>query len=171
MSKKAKETAIKILDRFGSKIPIDIDEIIKAHGIEVFEDDEMSTSISGILMIKSESVGAMVNLFHPEVRKRFTLAHELGHYLMHRRKSNLFVDEFAVLYRGLRPEEGVDPREVEANVFAAELLMPEDAIKTDVEADPSRAKSDVAIRKLAARYGVSVMAMKYRLRELKLIAG
>jgi Zn-dependent peptidase ImmA (M78 family) len=168
MSKKAKEAAKKILDRFGSKIPIGIDEIIKAHGLEVFEDDEMAPSISGILMIKGESVGAMVNLFHPEVRKRFTLAHELGHYLLHRRKKILFVDEFAVMYRGSGHAD-IDPMEVEANVFAAALLMPEDAVRADLKADPSIAKSDNAIRKLAKRYNVSPAAMKYRLRQLKLI--
>jgi Zn-dependent peptidase ImmA (M78 family) len=171
MSDKAKEAARKILGRFGSKIPIGIDAIMKAHGIEVFADNEMATSVSGILMIKGERIGAMINLYHPEVRKRFTLAHELGHYLLHRRKSSLFVDEFAVLYRDSRPGGGVDPMEVEANVFAAELLMPEEAVRADLKADPSITKNDAAIRKLARRYDVSSAAMKYRLRQLKLIAG
>jgi Zn-dependent peptidase ImmA (M78 family) len=169
MSEKAKEAARKILDRFGSKIPVDIDAIMKAHGIEVFVDNEMATTVSGILMIKGERIGAMVNLYHPEVRKRFTLAHELGHYLLHRRKKILFVDEFAVMYRGPEPS-GVDPIEVEANVFAAELLMPEETVRAGLKADPLIAKSDDAIRKLARRYNVSPAAMKYRLRQLELIA-
>jgi len=171
MSKKAKEAARKILNRIDSKIPIGIDAIVKAHNIEVFEDNEMDTSISGILMIKDERVGLMINLYHPEIRKRFTLAHELGHYLLHRDTSNVFVDETRIFYRGGSTEGGVDTREVEANVFAAELLMPEEAVRADLKANPSSAKGDAAIRKLAARYDVSSAAMKYRLRQLKLIAG
>ncbi|HEV7893625.1 MAG TPA: ImmA/IrrE family metallo-endopeptidase [Pyrinomonadaceae bacterium] len=170
MNDKAKAAVRKILDRFGPKIPVDIDAIVKAHGIEVFTDNEMATSVSGVLIIKGKQVGAMVNMSHPEVRIRFTLAHELGHYLLHRRKKNLFVDEFAVMYRSSMPG-GIDPLEVEANIFAAELLMPEGAVRADFKADPPIAKSDDAIRKLARRYMVSPAAMKYRLRQLGLISG
>jgi Zn-dependent peptidase ImmA (M78 family) len=165
MSNKAKAAARKILDRFGPKIPVDIDAIVKAHGIEVFLDNEMATSVSGILMIKEGQVGAMANMSHPEVRIRFTLAHELGHYLLHRRKQDVFVDEFAVMYRSSSPG-GIDPLEVEANVFAAELLMPEGDVRAALKADPLIAESDDAIRKLARRYKVSPSAMKYRLRQL-----
>lgn len=168
MSKKAKEEARKILAKFGTEVPIRVDEILKAHGIEVFADNKMDSSISGILMIKGDRVGAMVNLYHPEVRKRFTLAHELGHYLLHRRKSTLFVDDLAVMYRESGPGGGVDVMEAEANVFAAELLMPEDVVRADLAADPSRTP-DEAVRKLARRYDVSTAAMKYRLRQLGLI--
>lgn len=170
MSEKAREAARKVLDQFGSKIPVPIDAILKAHGIEVFADNEMAPTVSGILMIKKDRVGAMVNHTHPEARKRFTLAHELGHYLLHRRNTNLFVDEVAVLYRSGYSDTGTGRMEVEANVFAAELLMPEKVLREHLKSDPSVAQSDEAIRKLARRYDVSSAAMKYRLRQLKIIA-
>lgn len=171
MSDKAREAARKVLDRFGSNIPVPIDAIIKAHGIEVFVDDEMATTVSGILMIKGDRIGAMVNFRHPEVRKRFTLAHELGHYLLHRGRGNLFVDDVAVLHRSTPSDTKTARMEAEANVFAAELLMPEKVLREQLKTNPSMAESDEAIRKLARRYDVSSAAMKYRLRQLKIIPG
>jgi Zn-dependent peptidase ImmA (M78 family) len=168
MSKKAKEAVRKILDRFGSKIPIGIDAIVKAHGLKIFENNEMESSVSGILMIKGENAGVMVNIYHPEVRKRFTIAHELGHYILHRSESDVFVDEAPIFYRGALSEGGVDAREIEANVFAAELMMPEESVRADFKAGRFRTPDD-AIVELAARYDISRAAMRYRLRQLKLI--
>jgi Zn-dependent peptidase ImmA (M78 family) len=170
MSKKAKAAAREILDRFGSKIPIKIDAIVKAHDIEIFEDNELESFVSGILMMKAGRVGLVINHYHSESRKRFTIAHELGHYLLHRDTSSVFIDETPLFYRGARSERDVDTREVEANVFAAELLMPEEAVRADLKAAPARAKDSVAIGKMATRYGVSGTAMQYRLQQLKLVA-
>jgi hypothetical protein len=53
----------------------------------------------------------------PYVRQRFTVAHELGHFFMHKKP---IVDRARVLRRSLQ----WDRKELEANVFAAELLTP-----------------------------------------------
>jgi Zn-dependent peptidase ImmA (M78 family) len=169
MSKKAKEAALKILAEFGPKIPIDVDAIIKAHGIEIFADNEMEGSVSGILMIKGKNVGIMLNLFQPVVRQRFTLAHELGHYILHRDTQRVFIDEAPLFYRANRSGGDVDAREIEANVFAAELMMPEKAVRADFKAMNFRTPED-AIWRLATRYNISRAAMSYRLRQLNLIA-
>ena len=169
MSKKAKAAAREVLDRFGSKIPINVDAIAKDNGIEVIEDDELESFVSGILMIKAGRAAIMINRYHSEFRKQFTIAHELGHYFLHRDTSSVFIDETRHFYRGGGGEQGIDIKEVEANRFAAELLMPEEAVRADLKADPARAKDDVAIGKLGHRYGVSGTAMKLRLQELKLI--
>lgn len=170
MSKRAKAAARQIIDRYGSQIPVNVDAIVKAHGIELFEDEGLESFVSGILMIKAGRIGLVINHYHSEGRKRFTMAHELGHYLLHKDTSTVFIDETRLFYRGKGSEGSIDPTEVEANVFAAELLMPEEAVRADVEADPKKIKGDAAIRKLAARYNVSNAAMEYRLRQLKLIA-
>lgn len=166
MSKIAKETAREILTRFGSRVPVEIESIVEAHGISVTVED-LEVSVSGILVIKPKHTHLIVNGSHPMGRLRFTLAHELGHYLLHRDTSSVFIDEAPLFYRDARSEQGVDQREVEANVFAAELLMPEAVLRAELRAVPLSAEDD-AIQKLAARYGVSSAAMINRLKNLKL---
>lgn len=82
---------------------------------------------------------------HPVVRKRFSVAHEIGHKLM---GHSVRADIFNI--------NSNDPREVEANVFAAELLMPYDWLKADL-------KSGLKVKDLAWKYWVSEEAMGWRL--------
>lgn len=168
MSRRAKEAAREILKRFGPRVPIAVEEIVKAHGISIL-DDELEVSISGILVIKAEHARIILNQMHPLGRLRFTLAHELGHYLLHRDASSVFVDEASLFYRGAQARQGVDPKEVEANVFAAELLMPEDVLRAEVGGGLPRSEDDEEIQKLAPKYGVSAEAMSNRLKTLKLV--
>lgn len=168
MSRRAKEAAREILKRFGSRVPVAVADIVKAHGISILDDD-LEVSISGILVIKAEHTRVILNQMHPLGRMRFTLAHELGHYLLHRDTSSVFVDETSLFYRGARAKQGVDPKETEANVFAAELLMPEDVLRAEIGGGPLRSEDDEDIQKLAPKYGVSAEAMSIRLKSLKLV--
>ena len=91
-----------------------------------------------------------------EGRRRFTLAHEFGHYLMHRAlsASGIYCDEGAVV-RG----EGL-PIEREADLFAASLLMPLDDFRQRI---PPRSKPDIDILGACAlHYGVSLTAITLR---------
>ncbi len=63
------------------------------------------------------------------VRQRFTIAHELGHFFLHRASSTVFVDAAPIFFRDESSSNGSQREEIEANAFAAELLMPEDAIR------------------------------------------
>lgn len=82
----------------------------------------------------------------PVVRQRFSVAHELGHYLM---KHSIGRDIFNI--------NSKDPREIEANVFAAEFLIPFDWIKTDLMNPKSN------IKNLARKYWVSELAIGWRI--------
>ncbi len=118
-----------------------------------------------------------VNSGHSETRKRFTIAHELGHFFLH--SSNpLFVDKiFAVKLRDHIASEAIDKDEIEANAFAAELLMPSKLIRQDfVQIYQSRVldyedgdELDKAIKLLADKYNVSKQAMNIRLINLGII--
>ena len=70
-----------------------------------------------------------VNALHAlDTSERFTLAHELGHVILHRPrcwKPAASTSTRASLRRDNLASEGTDDREIEANNFAAELLMPE----------------------------------------------
>ncbi|HMK91417.1 MAG TPA: ImmA/IrrE family metallo-endopeptidase [Thermoleophilia bacterium] len=89
-----------------------------------------------------------------ERRLRFTIAHEIGHFMLHQGR--------AVNERAGARSEGTARYEREADQFAAELLMPEHLVRQaalEVGADP---------RLLADRFDVSVQAMSVRLRRLGL---
>jgi Zn-dependent peptidase ImmA (M78 family) len=62
--------------------------------------------------------------------------------------------------------EGVDPKEIEANQFAASLLMPADFVKREVKALQAMPLLDQHVAQLAKRFGVSEHAMTIRLTRL-----
>ena len=68
-----------------------------------------------------------VNALHHPNRQRFTVAHECGHLILHKAQitKEVHVDkDFPMLMRDSVSAAGVNEMEIEANVFAAELLMP-----------------------------------------------
>ena len=73
-----------------------------------------------------------VNSLHHPNRQRYTIAHELGHLELHRQliTSEVHVDKgFPVLMRDPKSATGTELHEIEANQFAAELLMPRTLIE------------------------------------------
>ena len=103
-----------------------------------------------------------VNSFHHPNRQRFTIAHELGHLCLH--KGNVHIDRtFGVKRRDENSSLAIDPEEIEANRFAAELLMPYDMLMTDLEDREIDLEEESDIIELAERYQVSVQAMTLRI--------
>jgi IrrE N-terminal-like domain len=102
-------------------------------------------------------------------RRRFTIAHEIGHLVLHVPVSReVFVDRPADIREVDEdpPGEelpGLRRREHEANVFARELLMPETLVREQARA------TGFNLPALASRFEVSVPAMRLRLRLLKLL--
>ena len=104
------------------------------------------------------------------VRKRFSVAHELGHLLLHLRSgTDEIITTEADLFRiGDTPSESWTPerrREYEANVFAAELLMPSELVRSYWEQIPPKERS---IDTMANIFQVSDAAMAIRLQDLGL---
>jgi Zn-dependent peptidase ImmA (M78 family) len=93
-----------------------------------------------------------VNQLHHRNRKRYTLAHEMGHYILHKEKNVDIVD--TTFFRN----NETDSIEYMANEFAAKLLMPEDKVRDLV--DNQGIKN---IGELAEQFEVSASAMKYRI--------
>lgn len=110
-----------------------------------------------------------VNSLHPPTRQRFTIAHEIGHLVMHD-DDQLHVDEkFPVAFRSDLSGQAVDASEIEANQFAAELLMPRQLLASDIRELPANIDAEDAVRKLAIKYEVSEQAMTFRLSALKYV--
>lgn len=100
------------------------------------------------------------------VRQRFTIAHELGHALLHQ-ISSVHVDRhFTVMCRSTASSAAQDIYEIEANTFAAELLMPESLLKVDLLKLELDKEDDRQLFILANRYGASSQAITYQLLNL-----
>lgn len=131
-----------------------LDKIAEMYDIEVVYEDLPSTE-SGYFRSQSGHYTIGINAKHHKKRQRFTLAHELGHYCLHRGKNDVaFEDE--VLYR----IENSSSIEYAANEFAARLLIPQDRLEKKIE----DGMTDLA--ELADYFEVSQDAMRYRVLSL-----
>ena len=163
-----------IFERYGEGyFPINVELIAKNLGLEVKSQD-LGNNVSGVLFIKDGR--GIIGFNEIEnisiVRKRFTIAHEIGHYILHRHDQNLFVDhkEFKAMYRDSDSSKGEIIQEKEANAFAAAILMPKDMILKRLDKMTFDLGSDEedSISVLANEFNVSSQAMNFRLRRLNL---
>jgi Zn-dependent peptidase ImmA (M78 family) len=121
----------------------------------------LPSGVAGCCWRDGEQVVLWVNGTHAPVRRRFTLAHELGH-LRCGHDGAIPVETFRTL-----GGKTTDSREVQANAFAAELLAPAVGVKAMVDgSDPDM--EDVV--RIAAAHGISTIAALYRLNSLGLTA-
>lgn len=142
--------------------PLDIREVVeKIFRIKLMERD-LGRTASGFLEQINDDWYIVVNKYESETRKRFTIAHELGHYI-HHRKEYLNGDGFQkdlIFFR----DENTNPIEREANDFASDLLMPEHIFKRYIQ------DGDNTISALADKFHLSTPAVKYRAYKLGLIS-
>jgi Zn-dependent peptidase ImmA (M78 family) len=152
-----------------TEAPINVKAIAIRRGISVLEDD--LGEISGWILKEGNLITIGVNNKHAETRKRFTIAHELGHLFLHS-DDPFHVDKvFGVKLRDHKSSEAVDVEEIESNAFAAELLMPTNMIRSsigDFQQILDYEKEDF-IATLAGKYKVSQQAMTIRLINLGFI--
>jgi len=143
-------------------IPVDLHKILEAENIEVIETDftayesKVKKPISGMLYIDGDNKLILVNEKDNKKRRNFTIAHELGHYFLHweRDKTN----EIFVSFRG-----DSNPRETEANRFAAELLLSDDDVEKEY-----KLVIYPTVSYLAEKFNVSKQAMGIKLEQLGL---
>lgn len=137
-----------------------------------FEPFEGHDEISGILYRDERRVVIGINSSHAKTRQRFSIAHEIGHLLLH--DGDLFVDKTVRLnFRSKKSSLAEDTQEIEANQFAAELLMPREMIEREIKKRADKRKSvseDVLAVELASVFEVSKQAMEYRLINLGIVA-
>lgn len=136
-----------------------VDDMTRAPGLE----GERSENVSGLLLVAEGEI--WVNAAEArrwEGRKRFTIGHELGHYVMHQEEARP-----TIFCRKVEVEEDPDERdrastatEREADAFAAAMLMPEHLIRDFVE------HNGTGIPALCAAFGTSEKATRYRIEAL-----
>lgn len=167
--KRAETEAQGLLERVGycGCGKVDVYQIASALGLPVRE-VPARTGLDGGLILRNGSYTIVVAEHHHRVRQRFTVAHELGHFTLHaqRQAGADFVDR--TWDRSERASQGIDPEEIEANAFAAALLMPTKAVQ-DAFRDLAEDKFHDAVTFLAEDFDVSTTAMGYRLQNLGLM--
>ncbi|OOF36836.1 ImmA/IrrE family metallo-endopeptidase [Rodentibacter heidelbergensis] len=155
-----KDTAQRVLDAFWDRnIPVNIDDIAQKMGVEVCYLPTLpgGEDISGRFDIVNGTPTCTVRSTDVLQRQRFTLAHELGHFALNH--GGGFRDNSASFNIA-----NYDQREVDANAFAAELVMPTVAINYAIDR-----LNIQSINELAELFNVSVPAMTYRLKNLGIL--
>lgn len=151
--------------------PIDVVKVAARKGIEIIEHD-FGDDISGVLMTNPTGTYIGINKNNWPNRQRFTIAHELGHFVLGHQREGLFVDTpdkyFTIFnFRNAKSSTGEYLQEREANAFAAALLMPEKLIISYLEfirdvVDVKDEGTDI-VDLLAKQFMVSNQAMGLRL--------
>lgn len=170
---KAKDLYNQLFDE-GSAILFDeyatnLDRVLEYLKLEAYEVDitkvfenqpELITGreISGFLLKDGHENTIFIDKNQSIYRKRFTIAHEIGHYVM----DHLQSENLSIAFRDDLSATGVDCEERAANAFAAELLMPSGLVEFVYEQTGS-------IIKTAATFAVSSSAIKFRLKNLGVI--
>lgn len=157
-----------LLDSKTFSNPVRIKDCAKHLGITLIP-SELDHDVSGFLLLKDDStIHIGYNKSNPENRVRFTIAHEIGHYLLHAKDAKLFVDkDEKILYRDRNSSTGELLKEREANSFAAALLMPEKLLRKEIQ--KYKGSQEKFISAIAKKFSVSEQAITIRLTNLGLI--
>lgn len=145
-----------------NKVPVDVVSIAKNYNISAYAAD-LEKKVSGAIKYdhKTDKFEIIVNKNHSGTRKRFTLAHELGHYFLHEdmlKSSDLHID---TLYRvAMQVDTETKEQEKEVDYFAGALLMNKMSIE--------KLYDSYSVGELADIFGVSYSAMTVRLNILGL---
>jgi Zn-dependent peptidase ImmA (M78 family) len=143
--------------------PVEVVPIAQALGLSVYRVTSWPDATSGMIARDAERGGACgfaiyVNAKHSEVRRRFTIAHEVAHFVLHRDLIGDGITEDALYRSGLS-----DAVEREANGLAAEILMPKHLVRDAVMGGMR------GLPELATKFNVSQQAMEFRLINLGLL--
>ena len=141
--------------------PVPIERLARQRGMKV-QFSPLDPELSGMAYVKEGVPFIGVNSLHHPNRQRFTIAHEMGHHILHAGllASGVHVDT-VVLRRDPLAGQGINPEEIEANNYAAELLMPEEWLAPLVVGLDVGDDEGLAI--VAKKFKVSVAALQFRL--------
>ncbi|MEV0168779.1 ImmA/IrrE family metallo-endopeptidase [Nonomuraea fuscirosea] len=166
---RADVAARQLLDRYRQeKLPVEPDLIAKELLGAIVIERSMAPDVSGMLVREPNRVVIGVNEDHAPGRRRFTVAHEIGHLLLHKGRSLIMDTDVRVNFRDTVSSLATDREEIEANRFAAALLMSEHLIRQEIASKGFDTANEL-VELLADRFAVSRQAMNYRLVNLGII--
>jgi Zn-dependent peptidase ImmA (M78 family) len=147
--------ALNVIKAHQAKITVQVIDLANELGLKVYEVPNWPDDLSGMVRKNVEATGGFdifVNQTHAETRRRFTIAHEIAHVVLHPHLIGDGITDDALLRSGLSNDV-----EAQANRLAADILMPREALN-------SRLKMGInSVYVLATEFKVSDQAMAIRL--------
>lgn len=134
-------------------IPLDVEALAKLLNVKIKYQDDMDKNASGSLKKTEEGWVCYINNTHHKTRQRFTIAHELAHFILHKNKKDEFKD-----YTYYRKPDNSNIMEFQANTFASMLLMP--------EAEFRYFYKTLSTQEISEKFGVSQIAAEIRVKQL-----
>lgn len=140
-----------------NEAPVNVEACAKIVGLPIYSID-LPNGVSGMLVKDDPLAGesgfvCFVDSSEPAVRQRFTAAHELGHFILHRDLiGSRHQDNYLLRAKGFTGHQ-----ETQANSFAADLLMPRKLISEIMR------QGVTSLDDLADKFKVSRVAMAIRL--------
>lgn len=162
-----------------NQYPVPVIGIAKKFGFKVFDTDLQDNQLSGFIVVDpkwkdvygSEKI-IMVNKNDSSGHKRFTIAHELAHFLFDRQGRETYYNTYNTEESPWKRERSeADDREMVANYFAANLLMPSLDFKRKYQQLREKGgflSRDEIVAELATFFGVPETSVKIRFEELGL---
>lgn len=148
-----------IVERHIRNVPVKLGSLAADLGLKVFK-STLQPGISGLIEPADDTEsGYRIRLNRHEAteRQRFTLAHEIAHYLLHRQDIGAgVVDD--VMYRSALSNR----QEVEANRLASQLIMPDKRV-VEARAQVEHLPVSEQVELLASQFRVSAQAMRIKL--------
>ena len=163
----ARNQAEALVDSLGiRKAPVDVPAVAKKLGLQVIFTN-LGEDISGVLITGQQGSCIAIRKSDSETRKRFSIAHETAHHCLRHQfepGEHVHVDRgHLISRRDQRSSSGTDLKEVEANQFAASLLMPTPLMLESIKALEADDLTDEHLTRLADKFRVSEQAMTIRL--------
>jgi Zn-dependent peptidase ImmA (M78 family) len=153
-----KRLPVEIVGEFMKSAPVDVIALAASLGLSV-DRKPMPDDVSGeIVCARNGPCRITVNSIHPTTRQRFTIAHEIAHYVLHR---DLIGD--GIRDSGLYRSRLTDTVEKQANRYAAEILMPWRLV-IDAFSEGTRDATS-----MARRFNVSPAVAEIRMSELRVM--
>lgn len=157
---KVRNRARKLHEKYSLSVPVDLNTIISKKNITL-EYIENRYGIDGWCKLTTSPPKIVVNSeITLEARRRFTIAHEIGHICIpwHTGVDCCIINDPYVMVQGQRL---INTQEEEANTFASELLMPTDWLTSTFDLDTKDLKTLINSIRFTAK--TSVMASFYAL--------
>lgn len=156
---RVREDEAEIVKRYTSNFPVKVGELASELGLKVIR-APMPPKISGLIQPSADAPAGFeirVNKYEMPERQRFTVAHEIAHYLLHREDIGSGVVD-SIMYRSSLTSR----KETEANRLAADIVMPARVVGRELDRLGGQ-RTDEVVETLASMFRVSVPAMKVRL--------
>jgi len=146
-----------IIKHFTKATPVDVVGIAEALGVRVWEMHSLAENTAGLIFRDPINGGPSgysigINASDPYNRKRFTVAHEVAHFLLHRNKITKELKDDRMYRSGLSGQA-----EEQANRLAADILMPRNLIRELISSGITNPDD------MASKLEVSPLAMRIRL--------